>query len=98
MYAGQAAEVLLDAIAASDGTRESILEQLFATSVTDGIIGSFTFNENGDPQDASGAVVAFTMYKAEDDDGEHRLVLAVTGDGEGSTGRVGSSRAKWRGD
>ena len=31
MYAGQSAEVLLDAIAASDGTRESILEQLFAT-------------------------------------------------------------------
>ena len=41
MYAGQSAEVLLDAIAASDGSRESILEQLFATEVTDGIIGSF---------------------------------------------------------
>ena len=66
MYAGQAAEVMLDAIAASDGTRQSILEQLFATSVTDGIVGSFHFNENGDPQDASGAVVAFTMYKATD--------------------------------
>ena len=64
MYAGQSAEVLLDAIAASDGSRESILEQLFATEVTDGIIGSFSFNENGDPLDASGAVVAFTMYKA----------------------------------
>ena len=66
MYQGQAAEILLDAIAASDGTRESILEQLFATEVVDGIIGTFHFNENGDPQDASGAVVAFTMYKAAD--------------------------------
>jgi len=64
VYAGQSAEVVLDAIAASDGTRASILEQLFATSVTDGLIGSFNFNDNGDPEDASGAVVAFTMYKA----------------------------------
>ena len=40
---------------------------MFATEVTDGIIGSFTFNENGDPQEASGAVVAFTMYKAADE-------------------------------
>ena len=67
VYAGQAAEVLLDAIEASDGTRASILEQMFATDVTDGLIGSFTFNENGDPQEASGAVVAFTMYKAADE-------------------------------
>ena len=66
MYQGQAAEILLDAIAASDGTRESILEKLFATEVVDGIVGSFHFNENGDPEDASGAVVAFTMYKAAD--------------------------------
>jgi branched-chain amino acid transport system substrate-binding protein len=64
VYAGQAAEVVLDAIEASDGTRASILEGMFATDVTDGLIGSFKFNENGDPQDASGAVVAFTMYKA----------------------------------
>jgi branched-chain amino acid transport system substrate-binding protein len=66
VYAGQAAEVVLDAIAASDGTRASILEQLFAAEVTDGLIGSFGFNENGDPEEASGAVVAFTMYVATD--------------------------------
>jgi branched-chain amino acid transport system substrate-binding protein len=64
VYAGQAAEVVLDAIAASDGTRASILENMFSAQVTDGLIGSFSFNENGDPEDASGAVVAFTMYKA----------------------------------
>ena len=67
VYAGQAAEVVMDAIEASDGTRASILEQMFATEVTDGMIGSFTFNENGDPEDASGAVVAFTMYEAGDE-------------------------------
>ncbi len=64
VYAGQAAEVVLDAIGASDGTREDVLAKLFATSVTDGMVGSFKFDENGDPEEASGAVVGFTMYKA----------------------------------
>jgi branched-chain amino acid transport system substrate-binding protein len=67
IYGGQSTQVLLDAIAASDGTRTSVTEQLFATEVTDGLLGSFTFNENGDPQDASGAVVGFTMYVATDE-------------------------------
>ena len=67
IYGGQAAEILVDAIAASDGTRSSVIEQMFATQVTDGLLGSFSFNENGDPQDASGAVVGFTMYVATDE-------------------------------
>jgi DNA-binding SARP family transcriptional activator/ABC-type branched-subunit amino acid transport system substrate-binding protein len=48
VYAAQATEVLLDAIARSDGTRESVLEELFATRVRDGLLGSFGFDENGD--------------------------------------------------
>jgi branched-chain amino acid transport system substrate-binding protein len=47
-YAGQAAEVVLTAIEGSDGTRASITEGLFKTDVTDGILGSFKINENGD--------------------------------------------------
>lgn len=47
-YAAQAAEVLLDAIARSDGTRASVLEALFATEVEGGILGSFRFDANGD--------------------------------------------------
>ncbi len=66
IYGGQAIKILLDAIGASDGTRSSVIEKLFATQVTDGLLGSFTFNENGDPQDAEGAVVGFTMYTAKD--------------------------------
>lgn len=66
IYGGQAAQILMDAIANSDGTRTSVIEQMFATEVTDGLLGSFSFNENGDPQDASGAVVGFTMYVATD--------------------------------
>jgi branched-chain amino acid transport system substrate-binding protein len=47
-YAAQAADVLLTAIENSDGTRKSVTEQLLKTKVTDGILGSFTINENGD--------------------------------------------------
>jgi branched-chain amino acid transport system substrate-binding protein len=64
IYGAQAAQVLLDAIAASDGTRASVIEQLFAAKVTDGFLGSFEINENGDPSGAEGAVVGFTVYKA----------------------------------
>jgi branched-chain amino acid transport system substrate-binding protein len=66
IYGAQAARVLLDAIAASDGTRESIMEQLFQVKVENGYLGSFEINENGDPTGASGAVVGFTIYKATD--------------------------------
>jgi ABC-type branched-subunit amino acid transport system substrate-binding protein len=46
--AAQAAEVLLDAIARSDATRDSVVEELFATKVEDGILGSFSFDRYGD--------------------------------------------------
>jgi branched-chain amino acid transport system substrate-binding protein len=46
--AAQAAEVLLQAIARSDGTRASVVRELFATRVKDGILGSFSFDRNGD--------------------------------------------------
>ena len=44
MPGAQAAEVVLDAIARSDGTRGSVLQQLRATKVTNGILGSFSFD------------------------------------------------------
>ena len=66
VYGGQAAQVLLDAIAASDGTRADVIKKLFETTVTDGLLGSFTINANGDPSEASGAVVGFTIFKATD--------------------------------
>jgi branched-chain amino acid transport system substrate-binding protein len=48
VYAAQAAEVLLDAIARSDGTRTSVVEELFRTRVSDGLLGTFGFDRNGD--------------------------------------------------
>jgi branched-chain amino acid transport system substrate-binding protein len=48
VYAAQATEVLLDAIARSDGTRGSVLDELFRTRVQNGLLGSFGFDRNGD--------------------------------------------------
>ena len=46
--AAQAAEVLLDAIARSDGTRMSVVRELFATKVRNGVLGTFSFDRFGD--------------------------------------------------
>jgi branched-chain amino acid transport system substrate-binding protein len=48
VYTAQATEVLLDAIARSDGTRASVIRELFRTKVTDGLLGDFSFDANGD--------------------------------------------------
>jgi branched-chain amino acid transport system substrate-binding protein len=66
IYGAQAARILLDAIAASDGSRQSVIENMFNANVQNGYLGSFEINENGDPSGAEGAVVGFTIYKATD--------------------------------
>ena len=48
VYAAQATEVLLDAIARSDGSRASVTKELFRTRISDGILGSFSIDRNGD--------------------------------------------------
>jgi DNA-binding SARP family transcriptional activator/ABC-type branched-subunit amino acid transport system substrate-binding protein len=48
VYAAQATEVLLDAIARSNGTRASIIEELFRIHVKGGLLGDFVFDANGD--------------------------------------------------
>jgi branched-chain amino acid transport system substrate-binding protein len=48
VYAAQAAEVLLDAIARSDGTRAGVLAELARTRVQNGLLGTFHFDRNGD--------------------------------------------------
>ncbi len=66
IYGAQAATVMLDAIGASDGSRSDVISKMFATQVQNGLLGSFKFNENGDPTQASGAVTAIVVYKATD--------------------------------
>ena len=48
VYAAQATEIMLDAIARSDGSRASVTRSLLATQVEDGLIGDVRFNANGD--------------------------------------------------
>src|SRR3989440_9511039 len=47
-YAAQSAEALLTAIQNSDGTRAGVATQLLKTKVSDGILGSFSIDANGD--------------------------------------------------
>ena len=51
-YGAQAAEIMLDAIARSDGTRASVTREVFRTRVEDGILGDIRFDRNGDLVDA----------------------------------------------
>jgi branched-chain amino acid transport system substrate-binding protein len=60
LEAGQAAELVLDAIARSDGTRASVLEELRASEVKNGILGSFRFDRNGDMTTASIPILRIT--------------------------------------
>ena len=59
----QAMQVMLDAIERSDGSRSSVIEEVYNTDVKDGLIGDFSLNENGDLTGASGAATLFTIYE-----------------------------------
>ena len=47
-YAAQTAQVLLNAIAASDGTRASVTKNVFGMKITNGILGTFQIGDQGD--------------------------------------------------
>ena len=61
--AAQAAAVLLDAVGRSDGTRASVVDEVFASKVEDGILGSFSFDRFGDIVPAPVAVYRFERGK-----------------------------------
>jgi branched-chain amino acid transport system substrate-binding protein len=48
VYAAQAAEVMVGAIAQSNGTRSDIAKQLFKLKLKNSILGNVSFNANGD--------------------------------------------------
>jgi branched-chain amino acid transport system substrate-binding protein len=62
-YAAQAADVLLDAIARSNGTRASVTQALFATHVRNGITGSFAFTPTGDTTTGSVTIIRIESGK-----------------------------------
>ena len=51
-YAGQAAEVLMPAIQSGSATRSGVIDSLLRTRVHDGIVGSFSTTQSGDPSPA----------------------------------------------
>jgi branched-chain amino acid transport system substrate-binding protein len=59
VYAAEAAQVVLTAIANSDGTRAGVNKALFKVSIQNGYIGPVSFNANGDISHN-----AVTIYKA----------------------------------
>ena len=45
--------MLLDAISRSDGTPRGRVAKLFETDLPDTVVGSISFDENGDPKDGT---------------------------------------------
>jgi ABC-type branched-subunit amino acid transport system substrate-binding protein len=60
LEAAQATELVLGAIARSDGTRASVLEQLRAGGEKDGILGTFRFDDEGDMTPGRISIVRIT--------------------------------------
>ena len=59
IYAAAAAQVFLEAIKNSDGSREDVTRQVFEVNLEDTIVGPMSFDENGDP-----ATKFETVYQA----------------------------------
>jgi branched-chain amino acid transport system substrate-binding protein len=71
----QAAQVLLDAIERSDGSRSSVIDEVFKTHIKNGLIGSFSLNKKGDLSGATGPATKFTIYVGA---GNHLKTLLLT--------------------
>ena len=70
-YAAQATDVLLDAIARSNGTRGSVTARVMSTRVADGILGTFSFTPSGDT--TAGAVTVYQWRS-----GSARMLRVIT--------------------
>jgi ABC-type branched-subunit amino acid transport system substrate-binding protein len=60
LEAAQATELVVRAIARSDGTRASMLRELKASRVRDGLLGSFRLDRNGDLTPAAVPIMRIT--------------------------------------
>ena len=72
VYAAACAQVLVDAIGASDGTRQGVIDQLFEVN-TDTVVGPMSFDENGDP-----ASKVESVYLAEDGNWAWQETISVS--------------------
>jgi branched-chain amino acid transport system substrate-binding protein len=71
VHAAQAGRMMLDAIAASDGSRAEVLDHLFKTPVEDSYVGDFRIDRYGDTTRTTMGV-----YRVED--GRLRFTTAIT--------------------
>jgi branched-chain amino acid transport system substrate-binding protein len=70
-YAAEAAEVLLSAIGNSNGSRGDVAAHLFGTKVSNGILGNFSIDKNGD---TTLGTVTFWVIKG----GKYSVVKTIT--------------------
>ncbi len=77
VYAAHATDVLLDAIERSDGTRSSVIEELFRTDAPDGLTGPVAFDRRGDV--VQGAV---TILRVTDGKGSNNIASVAGADVE----------------
>lgn len=60
IYAAAAAQVILDAISRSDGTREDIVAKMFETNLPDSVVGPLELDANGDPTAGTESIYSAT--------------------------------------
>src|SRR5829696_344719 len=70
VHAAQATEVLVQALAASDGTRGDVAARLLGVKIRNGILGTFGFDRNGDA-----TASAVTIYRIRDGKGWQDTVI-----------------------
>ena len=60
IYAAQATEVVLAALARSDGTRARVLDELFRVRIRNGLLGDFGFDRRGDTTESPVTIMRLT--------------------------------------
>ncbi len=60
VYAAQATEVVLAALARSEGTRASVLDELFRVRIRNGLLGDFGFDRRGDITESPVTIMRLT--------------------------------------
>jgi hypothetical protein len=77
VYQAQGAQIMLDSISRSNGTRASVTSQLFKTKVTNGIMGTFHFDKNGDTVPTK--AISFDQLRGDKGVPVYEVVLNVPG-------------------
>jgi branched-chain amino acid transport system substrate-binding protein len=89
IYTGAATEALLDAIAASDGTRESVSAQLLRVRQATSPVGPYAIDANGDPDPAP-----VSVFRVEEPGGSN---VILSDDGARALAPIVPPRSLWAG-